>query len=212
MENDTRLKQALDWRYSVAVRASGKGYELLIRELGLRHTCRDLAAGFAEMEAKKEAWLRDLADEGLWDWMTPPGGPEAPENPVRARWRGLIPFFVKFACVAVLLLFVVGRLESALGNIGYTLEKKIDSVLVMTPEKMEANREKARVMAQKLRPIVQEIMGMFREEPQATTQASEPSPDQAEAGRQEIAPSVPLSAPAGNPPAQQPARKAGDKG
>lgn len=199
MENDTRLKQALNWRYSVAVRTSGKGYELLIRELGLRHTCRDLAAGFAEMEAKKEAWLRDLADEGLWDWMTPPGGPEAPENPVRARWRGLIPFFVKFACVAVLLLFVVGRLESALGNIGYTLEKKIDSVLVMTPEKMEANRERARIMAQKLRPIVLEVMGMFREE--AAVQAPAPSPDQSGGEKSEAASSDP-----------QPARKAVDKG
>lgn len=212
MEDDGRLTQALGWSYSVAVRPRGKGYELFIRELGLRHSCQDLSAGFAELEAKKQAWLRELASEGLWDWMTPPGGPEAPENPVRTRWRGLIPFFIKFFCVALLLLVVVGRLESALGNIGYTLEKKIDAVLVMTPEKVEANREKARLMAQKLRPIVQEVMGMFREEPQAAAQVSEPTPDALAAGRREAAPSDPQAAPAGSPPAPQPARKAGDKG
>lgn len=162
MDDQNRLTQALGRKYTVAVKADGKGYMLFIRELGLRHQCDDLARGHAELMAKKDAWIRDLAAEGLWDWIAEPGEASAQEQTAPRRWQSLVPFFVKFACVALLLLVISAKLSSAAREIGFTLEKKIDAVVLMSPDAVEAHRQKARNLALKLRPIVQELGIMFR--------------------------------------------------
>lgn len=163
MDDQQRLEQALGRIYTVAVHPKGKGYLFFIRELGLRHQSEDLARGHAELLAMKDAWIRDVAAEGLWEWITPPGGEaSAKEQEAPSRWRSLAPFSVKFVCVALLLLVFTARLSDAARDIGYNLEKKIDAVLLMPPDKLEANRQRARAFALKLKPIVQELTAMFR--------------------------------------------------
>jgi len=162
MDDRERLEQALGRSYTVAVQARGKGYVLFIRELGLRHECDDLARGHVEILEKKDAWIRDLAGEGLWDWIVPPGGEPAPQPAGAGRYHGLVPFFIKFFCVALLLVVAFGAVAGGLRDLGYTLEKKIDGVIAQKPEQLEANRMKARAFAQRLRPIVQEVLYVFR--------------------------------------------------
>jgi len=170
MDAQDRLAQALDRKYDVIVHRSGDGYVFFIRELGLRHAAASLEAGYAEMLEMKDKWIRDLAAEGLWDWIVEPGerAAAAAAGAAPGRFLGLVPFFIKLVGVSFVLLVLVAFVSSGLREIGYGLEKKLDSIVTMRPEQAEAHRQKARIIAEKLRPIVLEIVGMFRAEPQGS--------------------------------------------
>lgn len=162
-----RLEQALARKYGVSVHTDGKGYELFIRELGLRHSSKDLAAGHAELLVKKDALIRDLAAEGLWDWITPPGSP--PEQAPRKtwRWRDMAPFFIKCACVVLLVLWVSARVSNSLRDVGWGLEKKIGDVIMLQENKERELLQRTRAFALKLRPFVQELMVVFKSDAEA---------------------------------------------
>lgn len=157
-----RLELALARKYGVSVHPSGKGYELFIRELGLRHSCTDLAAGHAELLAKKDALIRDLAAEGLWDWITPPGGQPEQQAPAKWRWRDMAPFFIKCACVVLLVLWISARVSNALRDVGWGLEKKIGDVIMLQEDKERALLQRTRSFALKLRPFVQELLVVLK--------------------------------------------------
>jgi len=166
MDDHDRLVLALGRKYTVAVQVKGKNYVLFIRELGLRHQSDDLACGHAELLEKKDVWIRDLAEEGLWDWIVPPGGTPEMGQAAPDLYKGLLPFFIKFACVVLLLLVVSAKLSDAGRSVGYNLEKKIDNMLVMPEDKLEAHRQRAHALAQKLKPIVQEFTILFSAAPE----------------------------------------------
>ncbi len=169
------LEQALARKYGVSVHASGKGYELFIRELGLRHTCSNLATGHAELLAKKDALIRDLAAEGLWDWITPPGV-QAEQEPMKTwRWRDMAPFLIKCACVVLLVLWISARISNALRDVGWGLEKKIGDVIMLQEDKERALLQRTRAFASKLRPFVQELMVVFKSDAELDA-ASSPQP------------------------------------
>lgn len=167
MDAQDRLSRTLALKYDVIVHEKDGGYDFFIRELGLRHASSSLEGGHAELLRKKDEWIKDLAAEGLWDWIVEPGGRPAPAaEPAPGRFQGLLPFFVKIICVSFLLLVVVAFVSRGGREVGYGLEKKLDSIVTMRPEQVEAHREKARAIAEKLRPIVLEIMGAFHAEAQ----------------------------------------------
>jgi hypothetical protein len=172
MDDAKRLEQALNRTYAVAVQPTGKGYELFIRELGLRHACTDLTRGHAELLELKDAWIRDLAQEGLWDWITPPGGKPQEERPKTWRWRDLAPFFIKCVCVVLLVLWISARLANALRDVGWGLEKKIGDVIMMPEDKSLEMQKRTRAFAVKLRPFVQELMIVFKPEADANATAA----------------------------------------
>lgn len=157
-----RLEQALARKYGVSVQANGKGYELFIRELGLRHSCSDLATGHAELLAKKDTLIRDLAAEGLWDWITPPGAQPEPTPRKSWRWRDMAPFFIKCACVVLLTLWISARVSNALRDVGWGLEKKIGDVIMLQEDKERELLQRTRSFALKLRPFVRELMVVFK--------------------------------------------------
>lgn len=208
MDDQERLAQALGRGYTVAVQTKGNGYVLFIRELGLRHQSDDLVRGHAELLEKKDAWIRDLAQEGLWDWIVPPGGTpgltsDAAPAPA-GRFRGLLPFFIKFGCVVLLLLVVSAKLSDAGRDVGYTLEKKLDNIVAMQPETVEKHRAKAHAIAVRLRPIVLEVLSIFRPEsdPQSGSQvvsSAAPGAAASQAGSQAPAATGPT---AGSPAAK----------
>lgn len=175
MDNHERLVLALGRKYTVAVQVKGKDYVLFIRELGLRHQSGDLTRGHAELLEKKDAWIRDLAQEGLWDWIVPPGETSEQGSIEPPCGKSLTPFFIKFGCVVLLLFVVSAKLSDAARDVGYSLEKKIDNMLVMPADKLEANRQKARALAQKLKPIVQEFTILFRSDAVSATNATQPA-------------------------------------
>jgi hypothetical protein len=166
MDAQDRLSKALGLKYDVIVHEKDGGFIFFIRELGLRHAAASLEAGYAEMQEMKDKWIRDLAAEGLWDWIVEPGErPAQIAEAVPGRLQSLLPFFIKLLCVSFLLLVVVAFVSKGGREVGYGLEKKLDSIVTMRPEQIEAHREKAHAIAGKLRPIVLEIMGAFQAEP-----------------------------------------------
>ncbi len=172
MDTQDRLARALGLEYNVIVHKSGGRYLFFIRELGLRHADASLERGYAELQAMKDEWLRGLAAEGLWDWIVEPGEraaatTEAAPGPLRK----LLPFFIKLGCVSFVLLVLVAFVSRGLREVGYGLEKKIDSLVTMPPEQVEQHRAKAHLVAGNLRPIMLEILGAFQAAPQASGQA-----------------------------------------
>ncbi|OGR35788.1 MAG: hypothetical protein A2051_05715 [Desulfovibrionales bacterium GWA2_65_9] len=187
MDTQDRLARVLGLEYNVSVHKSGGRYLFFIRELGLRHADASLERGYAEMQALKDEWLRGLAAEGLWDWIVEPGERAvATTQAAPGPLRKLLPFFIKLSCVSFVLLVLVAFISSALREVGYGLEKKLDSIVLMSPDKVEQHRGKARAIAEKLRPIVLEILGAF----EAGSQVSGLAPGQANA----TAPSAPATA------------------
>lgn len=173
MDTQDRLARALGLEYNVIVHRSKDGYVFFIRELGLRHTNANLEPGYSEISTLKDEWLRGLAEEGLWDWIVEPGERAAATAPTASGpFRNLLPFFIKLGCVSFVLLVLVAFVSSGLREVGYGLEKKLDSIVRMTPESVEQHRVKARAIAEKLRPILLELQGAFQ------AQAPELSSDQ----------------------------------
>ncbi len=180
-QNDAqnRLARALGLEYNIIVHKSGGKYLFFIRELGLRHADASLERGFAEVLALKDEWLRGLAAEGLWDWIVEPGerGGETMEV-APGPLRKLLPFFIKLGSISLVLLVFVAFVSSGLREVGYGLEKKLDSFVLMSPEKIEQHREKAHALAAKLRPILLEIQGAFQPAPPAKPEVkSEAKPE-----------------------------------
>ena len=167
-----RLARALGLEYNVIVHKVGGQYLFFIRELGLRHADASLERGYAEVRAQKDEWLRGLAAEGLWDWIVEPGERGGATMEVApGPLRKLLPFFIKLGSISLVLLVFLAVVSSGLREVGYGLEKKLDSFVLMSPEKVEQHREKAHALAEKLRPILLEIEGAFQPAPPAKSEA-----------------------------------------
>lgn len=145
------------------VRVVGRGgrYTLAIPELGLLVTGKDLATAHAEIILQRERHLREFAAEGLLDWLPRPGAAPAAGPEKNSLLGQLKPFLVKAAIATALFLGAVNVISGGLGHVGYVLEKKLDGVTSMTPESVEQHRAKAAKIAEKLGPIVREVMVIF---------------------------------------------------
>lgn len=163
MDAQDRLTNALGKKYDVIVHFTGDSYLFFLRELGLRHADASLERGFSEILDMKDRFIRDVAAEGLWDWIVEPGARGATTaEPTPGPLRKLLPFFIKLGCVSFLVLVLVAYISNGLREVGYGLEKKLDKIVSMTPETAEQHRTKARAIADKLRPIVLEVLSMFQ--------------------------------------------------
>lgn len=145
------------------VRVVGRGgrYTLAISELGLLVTGKDLATAHAEIMLQRERCLREFAAEGVLDWLPRPGAAPAAGPEKKSLLGQLKPFLVKAAIATALFLGAVNVVSNGLGDVGYVLEKKLDGVASMTPEAVEKHRAKAAKIAEKLGPIVREILAVF---------------------------------------------------
>lgn len=199
MDTEAKLLHHLGLTYDVLVRQKAGTYSFFIRELGLRHESSDPVQGLREILEKKDAWIRDLAEEGLWSWIVEPGGQGGVSDAHSApsALAGIKPFLIKLCLVGVLLFALVVVVSNGLRDLGYNLEKKLDSVVAMQPESVEMHRAKAHAIAEKLRPIALEVLTIFRPEPES--KAPQGAPDtQAEPPAQ----TVPAPAPSGAPARQ----------
>lgn len=171
MTHEEKLSRFLGLNYEIRVRKVGDTHIFFIRELGLRHASKDLAAGHAEILEKKDAWIRDLAEEGLWDWIVEPGGqPDAASLQQAAPAASYKPFFIKFALVCMLGFALVTVVSNGLREAGFNLERKIDNLVLMPPQDMEKYRAKTHTLATRLRPIMLELVSMFHPEPEGAAQ------------------------------------------
>ena len=100
----------------------------------------------------------------------------------------------------------VNIIGNGLRDVGYVLEKKLDSITAMTPESVEKNRAKAALIAEKLGPIVREVLAVFRDQPTVAqptvAQPTVAQPAAAPAPGEVQAPDAPGSTPPG--PAAKP--------
>lgn len=141
-----------------------------IPELGVLAQGGDPASAHAEALRQREARIREFAAEGLLDLLPKPGA--EPETG-RGLFTRLRVFLVKAAIVSALFLGAVNIISGGLRDIGYVLEKKLDSVANWSPEMVEKNRAKAATVAEKLGPTLRELAGAFAQSPARTgTEAS----------------------------------------
>ncbi|MDO9082493.1 MAG: hypothetical protein Q7U56_04345 [Humidesulfovibrio sp.] len=115
--------------------------------------------------SQREKRLREFAALGILPWLPKPGESCAscPTPGVVVRLK---PFFIKAAVVTLLFLGAVTVIGQGLGVAGRQLEEKISGVGSWTPEKMEHERARAHAFAEKLRPVLRELIFVFRDTPE----------------------------------------------
>jgi hypothetical protein len=174
MQQDDRLQQFLSRNYEVRVRHDGSKYDLFIAELNLRERHSDLAQAYANLQKRREDWIRELAAEDLWSWIVEPGsvgsgGPAQTQGssaPIRVEaGGGLKLFFIKGAIVTTLLLVVLAFLARGLTEAGYRAEKGLDGIVNWPEEKVLRYSKHARDIVAKLRPIANEVRVLFERDP-----------------------------------------------
>jgi len=169
------ISQYLAAPHEVRVLERAGRFILYIPELGLTARGKDLAAAHAELSQARERRLREFAAEGILGWLPSPGA----AAPATAQGKSLLSqlkvFLIKAAVVTLMFLGAVNVLGQALGDVGYRLEKKLDAAINMTPEQVEGNRARAEKIAEKLAPIVREVLVMFREQPRPAPPAAPPT-------------------------------------
>lgn len=174
MVNSEMLSHYLNLKYDVIVRRSDGKYTFFIRELNIRHTDTSLEKGYMEISRLKDAWITELAQEDCWEWIVKPNEWALPGREVapRSPLRQLTPFFIKLASATLVILVLAAFASRALREFGYNMEKKLDKIVQLKPEEVEASRIKARNIAVKLRPVMLELKEMF--EPEAAQNATRP--------------------------------------
>lgn len=155
------LAARLTGPWPVRMLEKGGRFVLSIPELGVVASGTDITAAYEELRQARESMLRKFDAEGVLDWVPRPG--EAPS--LTPNGVSLLPqlrtFFIKAAVVSVLFLAAMNIISTALRETGYTLEKKLDKIADATPEDVERNRDKAKRISVKLRPIIHELMTIF---------------------------------------------------
>lgn len=155
-----RLQAALDAPCVVRL-ATHKGRVVaMIPELGLIARAGSVEAAHAEVLRQREARIREFAAEDLLSELPRPGAEEQPEAGKRLLPQ-LRVFLIKAAVVAALFLGAVNIIGNGLRDVGYVLEKKLDSVAMWSPESVEKNRAKASLLAAKLGPLLRELAAAF---------------------------------------------------
>ncbi|HWR03142.1 MAG TPA: hypothetical protein VN419_03900 [Humidesulfovibrio sp.] len=173
--DSAELQTCLETPYEVRVREQAGRFTLAIPELGLLAQGQSLDAAYAALRQAKEQRIREYAAEGLLAWLPKAdakglGGADQQPSLLKRLW----PFLIKAAVVAALIMWAVGLINESTRNIGYGLEKKLDSVANWSPEDVELNRARAAKVAGKLGPLVRELLVMFRDDP-ARAQGAEPN-------------------------------------
>ncbi len=173
MTEEQKLEYYLARDYNIIVARKGGSFVFCIRELNLLHTDSSLADGHAAILKKKDAWIRELCANGHYDWIVLPGeGVDASLPEPEGLARKLLPFFIKLTATTLVLLVLGAFVSNALRDFGYNMEKKLDKVVAMTPQDVEFHQKKAHAIADRLRPIMLEVLSMFRPEAQANATAT----------------------------------------
>lgn len=173
MQSEEQLAHCLGFQYEVRVRRVNAKFELFLPELNLRSSHEDLATAYAQLDKRREEWIRELAAEGLWSWIVPPsqtscqvGGVAssgAPTGTLRVEqgFGGFKLFLAKTAVVLVLLLSVGGLAVRGISGAGYSAEKNLDGIVNWPEEKVVRYTKHARDIVTKLKPIFDEIAVLF---------------------------------------------------
>jgi hypothetical protein len=154
-DSPERLQAALEAPCMVRLRTDKGRITACIPELGVIARAGSVEAAHAEALRQREARLREFAEAGLLDELPRPTAVDA--GPPRLLPQ-LKVFLVKAAVAAVLFLGAVDIISGGLRDIGYVLEKKLDGVAAWTPETVEKHRAQAARLAQKLGPVVRELL------------------------------------------------------
>ncbi|MDO9067766.1 MAG: hypothetical protein Q7W05_04850 [Deltaproteobacteria bacterium] len=157
------LEEYLLAPYEVRVRPKGGGsYLFYIPELGLQHACKSLDEALPVLMSQKEEYLHRFAVEGLLSWVARPGQkPEAASAASPGLVRALLPFAIKAVVVTVLFLGAASVIGNGLNNLGRNLEQGLEGISRWSPDKVDLYRDRSAGIAQKLGPIVRELVVMF---------------------------------------------------
>lgn len=184
-----KLKAYLEAPYEVRLREKAGRFTLSIAELSLLAHGKSMESAYAKLMQAKEQRIREYAAEDLLAWLPTPdvGSPHPPaaggkEPRLLVRLR---PFLIKSAIVCAIFLWAMNTINDSTRNIGYGLEKKLDSVANWSPETIEKHRAKSAQIAEKLGPIFRELTVMFHGP--ATPIAKVPGLDEAKTAGMEAA-------------------------
>ncbi|MDP3426238.1 MAG: hypothetical protein Q8S17_02505, partial [Humidesulfovibrio sp.] len=145
----------------------------------------------------REEWIRELAAEGLWSWIVPPGqapgqtggvaSSGAPTGTLRVEqgFGGFKLFLAKTAIILVLLLSVGGLAVRGVSNAGYSAEKNLDGIVNWPEEKVVRYTKHARGIVAKLKPIFDEIAVLFDRPQQRGAPPAVPAGQAGQAGQQQ---------------------------
>jgi len=157
------LQDALDRPCDMHLQQVKGRFLLSIPRLGLLVSNKSLEAAYAEMHTLRERRIREFASEGLLHLLADQEGLPKSQQGACGLAAKLRPFFIKCAVVTVLFLGAMNILSHSLGDVGYVLEKKLQTVRYWTPEEIETQRAKSEQVAQHLGPVIRELMVMFKQ-------------------------------------------------
>lgn len=155
------LQAALDAPCVVLLRSHKGRFTACIPELGLLCAAATVEAAHAKILRQREARIREFAAEEMLDKLPRPLAAQDTMQNSKRLLPQLKVFLIKATIAVVLFLGAVNIVSNGLRNVGYVLEKKLDSVTYMTPESVEAHRAKAAKIAMTLGPILREVTVMF---------------------------------------------------
>lgn len=139
-------------------------FYLYMKDVGVTACGKDLQASYAELMAQRELRLREFTALGILPWLPKPGESCA-SCPAPGVLLKLKPFFIKAAVITLLFLGAVTIVGQGLGAVGKQLENNLSAVSRWTPEKVERERDRAHAFAQRMRPLVRELVLMFQDPP-----------------------------------------------
>lgn len=126
---------------------------------------KSVESAYAKLVQAREQRIREYASEDLLAWLPKPeaaGHAQAKGGEPRLLTK-LRPFLIKAAVTAAMLVWAMGMINESTRNIGYGLEKKLDGLANWSPETVEKHRARSAQIAEKLGPIIRELLVMFRE-------------------------------------------------
>lgn len=162
------LARALSAPCDIRLRVRQGEFLLSIPALGLVVRDTSLDAAYERIRTQRETRIREFASLGMLDLLAAPASEAAGKNAGPSLRDKLRPFFIKCVVVSVLFLAAMNMISHSVGDIGYVLEKKLQAVRNWTPEDVEKQRALSAKTAERLGPVIRELMPMFRQPDEAS--------------------------------------------
>lgn len=159
------LRAYLDAPFEVRLLEKAGRFTLSIPEMGLLEHGKSVELAYAKLVQAREQRIREYASEDLLAWLPRPdagGNAQAKSAEPRLLTR-LRPFLIKAAVTAAMLMWAMNMINGSIRDIGYRLEKNLDGLANWSPETVELQRARSAKVAEKLGPIIRELLVMFHD-------------------------------------------------
>lgn len=179
VDTDAQVKALLDAPADMRLSRHKGKFRLAMPALGLIVVRESLQEAYEEMATLRERRVREFAAADMLHLLDERATRPAEQEP--NLLSTLKPFLIKCAIASALFLGAVTVVSGGLRDVGYTLEKKLKSLALLSPEDVEKNRDIAEKIAKNAAPIVRELLVVFRQDtPGAPAQEGEaPKPQKA---------------------------------